>query len=166
MSPERKWNSDRVLATSLVGLCLALTPGCSVNRHMVRIQTQVQLLNDDLALRQRHMNSELMIMTQLMQHNAATLKTVTQRVERMRQEVTASSEQESLAKLMRQLEDVRMSAREMNDTMAEVEARASEMKGLQYTMIRSGVPTLSEKFITDAIRSFPPKRGLYEIPHE
>jgi TolA-binding protein len=140
MSPERKQSSNRVLAASLVVLFLALAPGCSVNRHVVSMQTQVHVLNNDLALRQRHMNSELEVMTQLVQHNAATLRAVTDRVERMRQEVTTRSEQERLAKLIRQLKHLRESAREMNATMAEMEARASELKDLQYAMIRSAVP--------------------------
>lgn len=141
MLPERKQNRDRVLATILVGLSLALAPGCSVNRRIVSMQTEVHLLNNDLAFRQRHMNSELEVMSQLLQHNAATLKTVTDRLERMPQEVTTSSEHETLTKLMRQLEHLRESAREMNETMAEMEARPSELKDLQYTMIRSAVPT-------------------------
>lgn len=56
MSARRRWNRNRALAISLVGLLLALAPGCSVNRRMVRIQTQVQLLNDYLAVRQRQIH--------------------------------------------------------------------------------------------------------------
>ena len=141
MSAERSWNRNRVLAISLAGLLLALAPGCSVNRRMVRMQTQVQLLNDDLAIRQRQIHRELGVMTQLAKHNAASLREATRQVEEMQRQVAASSAQEKLAKQVRQLEYLRRTAQEMNSTMAEMEARASQMKELQYGMLRPVLPS-------------------------
>lgn len=141
MSARRRWNRNRVLATSLVGLLLALAPGCSVNRRMVRMQTQVQLLNDDLAVRQRQIHRELGIMTQLAQHNAATLSAVNRQVEKMQRQVATSGAEEKLAQQVRQLEHLRRTTQEMNSTMAQMEARAAQMKDLQYGMLRPAVPS-------------------------
>lgn len=150
MSLAHKWNRNQMLAVPLVGLFLILAPSCSANRHMVRIQTQLQLLDNDLAIRQRHMNRELELMTQLVEHNSATLESVAKRVEEIRQLVATFSEQEKVAKQERQLKHLCGSAKEMNRTMVEMEARASEMKDLQYGMLRLIAPSLQPETATAA----------------
>jgi hypothetical protein len=118
-------------------MSLALASACSVNRHILRIETQGQLLNVDLASRQRKMDSDFEFMTQLAQHSAETLEAVSKRVEVIKQALATSSHQEEFAKQLRQVELLRSSAQELNKRMAEMEARASAMKEFQYGMFRS-----------------------------
>jgi hypothetical protein len=95
-------------------MLVAIGTACAVNRHMVRVQTQLQLLNDRLGTRQQKMDRDFETMTQLMGHNAAAFETVKGKIESIQAEVAASNRQQTDTALIAQLEHLRRSAQELN----------------------------------------------------
>jgi hypothetical protein len=127
----------RILMAAVVGILLGVAPACSLNRHGVRVQTQVRLLNDDLVFRQQKMERDFSVMSQLLRHNESSLENLTRSVESMRSEVGALNSQRTFAALVAQLEQLRTSVQDLNLTMAEMQARIEAMNDAQYESLRS-----------------------------
>lgn len=127
-----------LLAVCAVGLLLA--PACAANRRFVRVQTQLELMNNDLAAGQRVMDRNLDSAMQLMQYNLDTLEAADARIDNMRTLVNASRSEQELAILGGRLERLCTSAQDLNSTMVEIESRASEVKQLQDDLLR--LPTI------------------------
>ncbi len=132
MATKETWIWGRIPAATCVGMLLVAAPACAVNRHVVRVHTQLQLLNDGLASRRQKMDRDFDTMTQLMQHNATTLESVSERVGKIQRAVGAFGRQQQFAAVVQQLEHLRKSAEELNGTLTEIQARAEAMNKIQY----------------------------------
>jgi hypothetical protein len=132
----RAWR--RLLALTSVGLVLMLIPACAVNRHLVRVHTQLRLMNDDLASRQQKMDRDFELMTQLMQQNAAALETATGKVESMRQAVAESHARQKAATMARQAQHLQGAAQEVDHMMTDIEART---KATNELLLRTLYPS-------------------------
>lgn len=98
---------------------------------------QLQVMNNDLAIRQKLIDRNLAAMTQLMQHNAATLEAAGEKSENMLRVITSSRNERKLALFTQQLERLRGSTQELNSKTVGMESRASAMKEGQNDMLRN-----------------------------
>jgi hypothetical protein len=122
---------------AVVGILLGVAPGCSVNRYVVRMQTQLRLMRDDLAIRQQKMNRDFSVMTQLARHSESSLENVARRVESIRPEVAPHTPGRDFAAVVPQLEHLCSSVQELNLTLAGLQARIEAMNEAQYELLRS-----------------------------
>jgi hypothetical protein len=137
MIRRTSWTRGRLLPVA--GLCLLLLfmAACAANRYVVRTQTQLQLINDDLAARQHRMSSEFTAMTQLMRHDAANFESVRDKVEEMRRNAVQSDKGQAPVELRRQLTSLQKSARHLGLVLDQMEARAATMNEIQSDLLRA-----------------------------
>ncbi len=104
-----------LLAVCAMGLLLA--PACAANRRFVRVQTQLELMKNDLAAEQKVMGRSLDSAIQLMQYNLDTLEAAGVKIQSMQSVVDASKNEHELAILGVRLKRLRSSAQDLSTVL-------------------------------------------------
>jgi hypothetical protein len=139
--------SSKLLA--IVIACL-FAFGCSVNRRVVRVQTQLQMIHNDLARRESRRIREFELMTRIMRQHSLSLETNAKKVEEMQRELSHSKRLERFDQLERQITRLRKSAQEATNIEDALDTDVAKMSESLQDRAHSGL--LNPAFIV--------KRGI------
>ena len=114
----------------------------------------MQVLADNLTLKQQKTDSDFAAMAQLMQQSAAHLQVAVAKMESMQYQVAASRRSREIASLSWQISRLSQSAQDLNREMRQIEARAKAMKDFQENLLRFPFPA------EDALSSAEPTLSL------
>jgi tol-pal system protein YbgF len=141
-------------------LLLAPTPGWSVSKDMVQLQTQVQQLQEQMTAMQRSFDERMGVMKNLVEQDTDAVNKVANALNGL--QATLAKQQGDAGGKVDQLSG---QIQALNDTMDELKARlakvSKQLEDMQAAQQSLGAQQATQQAVADAAKNAPPPDVLY-----